>query len=99
MKRIFQHSINEAYNPRAEKELLDGFGFVSCDSYAMAAAVDDSFVTEYQQVAVTVELTGTCTRGMMVLDTLELLNKKHKAFLLKRVDVEKFKGLLINALK
>ncbi|XP_023667127.1 inosine-uridine preferring nucleoside hydrolase-like isoform X2 [Paramormyrops kingsleyae] len=99
MKRIFQHSMNEAYSPQSEKELVDGFGFVSCDSYAMAAAVDDSFVTEYEQVAVTVELAGTCTRGMMVLDTLELLNKKHKAFLLKRVDMDKFKSLLINALK
>lgn len=51
------------------------------------------------QVAVTVELQGTYTRGMMVLDYMQLLNKKHKAVILKKVDVEKFKQLLMNSLQ
>ncbi|KAG8004509.1 Inosine-uridine preferring nucleoside hydrolase [Nibea albiflora] len=51
------------------------------------------------QVAVTVELEGTYTRGMMVLDYMELLNKKHKATIMKKVDLERFKQMLMDALK
>lgn len=51
------------------------------------------------QVAVSVELKGTYTRGMMVLDYLDLLNKKHKAFIMKKIDVEKFKKMLMDALQ
>ncbi|KAL4656544.1 inosine-uridine preferring nucleoside hydrolase-like [Arapaima gigas] len=99
MAKIFQHTMDNAYSEHAQKEMVAGVGFVSCDSYAMAAAMDDSFVTKCDQVAVTVELGGNYTRGMMVLDTLELLKKKHKAFILKEVDMQKFKTLMMNALK
>lgn len=51
------------------------------------------------QVAVTVELDGTYTRGMMVLDYLGLLEKKYKATILKKVDLERFKQMLMDALK
>ncbi|KAJ8409998.1 hypothetical protein AAFF_G00210390 [Aldrovandia affinis] len=99
MKRIFQHSIEASSSERSQKEMVDGMGFVSCDSYAMAAAVDDSFVTECERVAVSVELTGSYTRGMMVLDTLDMMKKEHKAFVMKKVDLEKFKALMMAALK
>lgn len=51
------------------------------------------------QVAVTVELEGTHTRGMMVLDYMDLLKKEHKVTILKKVDLVKFKQMLMNALK
>ncbi|CAB1413469.1 unnamed protein product [Pleuronectes platessa] len=63
---------------RYQKELVSGTEFNSCDTYAVAAALDDTLLTESERVAVTVELQGTHTRGMMVLDHLELLKKKHK---------------------
>ncbi|KAJ8253507.1 hypothetical protein GJAV_G00213920 [Gymnothorax javanicus] len=99
MKRIFRHSMEACRYGHFDKEMVAGDGFVSCDSYAMAAAIDDSFMTAYQEVPVSVELTGTYTRGMMVLDTQELLKKKHKAFIMKEVDLERFKALLMAALK
>ena len=100
MKRISRHSTKACREGVFEKEIVGGGeGFVSCDSYAMAAAIDDSFVTASRQVGVTVELAGTYTRGMMVLDFLELLEKKHKAFILEKVDMEKFKALMMAALK
>ncbi|XP_051249840.1 inosine-uridine preferring nucleoside hydrolase-like [Dicentrarchus labrax] len=73
--------------------------FNSCDSYAMVAAIDDSFIKESEELAVTVEVDGTYTRGMLVLDYMHLLKKKNKAFIIKKVDLEKFKQMLINSLK
>ncbi|MEE6470488.1 hypothetical protein FKM82_008983 [Ascaphus truei] len=74
-------------------------GFVSCDSYAMAAAIDESFVTDAIKCGVHVELNGTLTRGMMVLDVTEKLQKKQKAVVMNKCDLEKFKCLLMAALK
>lgn len=51
------------------------------------------------QVAVTVELGGNYTRGMMVLDYMELLKKNHKVVIMKKVDLEMFKQMLMNSLK
>ncbi|XP_030642221.1 inosine-uridine preferring nucleoside hydrolase isoform X2 [Chanos chanos] len=99
MKKIFQHSINACFSERIEKELVGGQGFVCCDAYAMVTAIDDSFILESEERAVTVELTGTYSRGMMVVDHLDLLGKTHKAVILKKVDLEKFKKLLMDALK
>ncbi|KAM9487122.1 inosine-uridine preferring nucleoside hydrolase isoform 1-T2 [Clarias gariepinus] len=99
MKKIFQHSMDVCYNPRIEKELVSGLGFISCDSYAMAAAIDDTFIIESEHKAVTVELTGKYTRGMMVVDHLEILNKTHKIYIMRKVDLGKFEKLMTNALK
>ncbi|KAM4699330.1 inosine-uridine preferring nucleoside hydrolase-like [Discoglossus pictus] len=74
-------------------------GFVSCDSYAMAAAIDDSFVTDAINCAVSVELSGTLTRGMMVLDIAGKLQKKQKVKVMNKCDLHKFKQLMMAALK
>ncbi|XP_020848390.1 nucleoside hydrolase-like [Phascolarctos cinereus] len=74
-------------------------GFVSCDCFAMAAAIDEDLVTESMFCAVSVELTGSHTRGMMILDIDDRLQKKNKVSIAKELDVEKFKGLLMAALK
>ncbi|TRY56449.1 hypothetical protein DNTS_032916 [Danionella cerebrum] len=99
MKQIFQHSMENQFSERIEKELVAGQGFISCDSYAMAAAIDDSFVLETEERAVTVELAGNCCRGMMVVDHLDLLQKSHPAHILKKVDLNSFKKLMMNALR
>ncbi|XP_047432333.1 inosine-uridine preferring nucleoside hydrolase-like [Mugil cephalus] len=99
MERISRHTRKMVRTERYQKELVAGPGFNSCDSYAVAAAINDSLVTESEQVAVTVELEGTHTRGMMVLDYLDLLKKEHKAFILKKIDTERFKQMLMDALK
>ncbi|KAK6485399.1 pyrimidine-specific ribonucleoside hydrolase RihA-like [Huso huso] len=94
MKNIFAYSME-----MTKDDMTGGEGFLSCDSYAMAAAIDEEVVTEYIECAVSVELSGKLTRGMMVLDTLDLLKKKHKAFVMKTCDLEKFQCLLMAALK
>ncbi|XP_068428771.1 inosine-uridine preferring nucleoside hydrolase isoform X2 [Clinocottus analis] len=99
MDRIYQRSIEAAQSEHLQKEFVAGTGFVSCDAYAMAAAVDDSFVVESDHYPVSVELTGTHTRGMMIMDTVGLLKKSHKAFIMKKVDMEKFKQMMMAALQ
>ncbi|XP_030603601.1 inosine-uridine preferring nucleoside hydrolase-like isoform X2 [Archocentrus centrarchus] len=83
-----------------------GCEFDLCDAYAMAAAVNadidadiNNFITESVEVAVTVELEGTYTRGMMVLDYMHKLKKEHTVFIMKKVDLEMFQEMLINAVK
>ncbi|XP_007889312.1 probable uridine nucleosidase 1 [Callorhinchus milii] len=99
MKRISAHTAERAKSEAGSKELFFGPGFVSCDSFAMAAAIDESVVTEYSQLGVTVELHGSLTRGMMILDTLDLLKIKNRAFVMMKCDMEKYKQLLIASLK
>lgn len=82
-----------------KKESVAGSGFVSCDSYAMAAAVDDSFILESDYYPVSVELTGTHTRGMMVVDTVDFLKTAGKVFIMKKVDMQKFEQMMMAALK
>ncbi|CAH2223357.1 inosine-uridine preferring nucleoside hydrolase-like [Pelobates cultripes] len=72
--------------------------FVSYDSYAVAAAIDESIITESLECAVSVELQGHYTRGMMVLDSDEKLKKNHKVTLMKKANLEKFKQRLWSAL-
>ncbi|XP_040281164.1 pyrimidine-specific ribonucleoside hydrolase RihA-like isoform X2 [Bufo bufo] len=98
MRKISAHS--EKFTKTSAEEKADWTkGFVSCDSYAMAAAIDDKFVTDAITCAVGVELSGTLTRGMMVLDTLGMLQRKHKVFVMTKCDTEKFKILLMEALQ
>ncbi|XP_054479558.1 inosine-uridine preferring nucleoside hydrolase-like [Anoplopoma fimbria] len=99
MKKIVCLSNSKAQSADYQKETTEGKGFNSCDTYAMAAAIDDTFITESDEVAVSVELEGTYTRGMMVLDYMEKLKKKHKAIVMKKVDLEKFKQMFMNSLK
>ncbi|XP_072268036.1 inosine-uridine preferring nucleoside hydrolase-like [Pyxicephalus adspersus] len=99
MRKISAHS--DAYTERCTGKSGQVWteGFVPCDSYAMAAAIDESFVTDFIHCAVSVELNGTLTRGMMILDLQETLKKKHKVFIMTKCDTEKLKCLLKEALK
>lgn len=99
MAKIFQHSMDASKTERFEKEFVAGSGFISCDSYAMAAAIDDSFILESEHYPVSVELTGTHTRGMMVLDTVGFLKTAGKVFIIKKVDMLKFEQMMMAALK
>ncbi|TDG96239.1 hypothetical protein EPR50_G00237900 [Perca flavescens] len=99
MEKISLHTRKMVQTERYKKELVGGPGFNSCDTYALAAAIDDTLVTESEEVAVTVELEGTHARGMMVVDYMDLLKKKHKVFIMKKIDKEKFKQMMMKALK
>ncbi|KAM4796455.1 nucleoside hydrolase-like [Rhinophrynus dorsalis] len=99
MRRICAHS--EEFVRCCSAKPVEGWttGFVSCDSYAMAAAINDDFITETMMCGVSVELGGTLTRGMMVMDTTNKLKKKQKAFVMKKCNIEMFKCLMMAALK
>ncbi|XDV30813.1 hypothetical protein PO909_033652, partial [Leuciscus waleckii] len=51
MKQIFKHSMKSSQSERIEKELVAGQGFISCDSYAMAAAIEDKYIVETEHRA------------------------------------------------
>uniref|UniRef100_A0AAV2L825 Inosine/uridine-preferring nucleoside hydrolase domain-containing protein n=1 Tax=Knipowitschia caucasica TaxID=637954 RepID=A0AAV2L825_KNICA len=99
MKKITAVSRNRAQSADYLKESTAGHGFNSCDCYAMAAALDPTLMLQNIEVSVSVELEGAHTRGMMVVDYMQLLKKKHKVFLMKKFDLEKFKVMLMESLK
>ncbi|XP_023276022.1 inosine-uridine preferring nucleoside hydrolase-like [Seriola lalandi dorsalis] len=98
-KKISNLTVTKARSAEYQKETTEGKGFNSCDTYAIAAAIDPTIITESEEIAVTVELEGKYTRGMMVLDYIEQMKKKHKAVIIKKVDLEKFKQMLMNSVK
>uniref|UniRef100_A0A8C7Y456 Inosine/uridine-preferring nucleoside hydrolase domain-containing protein n=1 Tax=Oryzias sinensis TaxID=183150 RepID=A0A8C7Y456_9TELE len=58
LKEISALSMKKARSPEYEKEITAGKGFNPCDLFAMAAAVDDTFITESEQVNGSPSLTG-----------------------------------------
>ncbi|XP_043548728.1 pyrimidine-specific ribonucleoside hydrolase RihA-like [Chiloscyllium plagiosum] len=99
MKKITAHTVKFVKNMKINTDEYLEAGFLSCDSFAMAAAIDESVVTEYIHYGVSVELQGSMTRGMMIVDTLKQLGKRNQAFIMIKCDVEKFKQLMMSALK
>ncbi|KAG7262523.1 hypothetical protein CRUP_000014 [Coryphaenoides rupestris] len=91
-----------AYSPTAmrnKRDVLFGPGFVSYDSYAMAACIDGSVVTKSVECGVRVELHGTMCRGMMALDPTDQLKKPHRVSVMVECDLEKFRKMLADSLK
>ncbi|XP_014874169.1 inosine-uridine preferring nucleoside hydrolase [Poecilia latipinna] len=91
-----------AYSKEAMKNKRDvyfGPGFVSYDSYAMAACVDGSTVLESIECPVRVELQGSMSRGMLVLDRTKSLKKSHAVRVMSKCDVKKLGRLLMESLK
>ncbi|KAM9848719.1 inosine-uridine preferring nucleoside hydrolase isoform 2-T2 [Aulostomus maculatus] len=91
-----------AYSKEAMKKKRDvyfGSGFVSYDAYAMAACINSSIVTESIECPVRVELQGSITRGMLVLDRTNQLKKNHSIKVLTKCDVAKFGQLLRESLR
>ncbi|XP_019936435.2 inosine-uridine preferring nucleoside hydrolase [Paralichthys olivaceus] len=91
-----------AYSRETLKNTRDvyfGPCFVSYDSYAVAACIDGSVVTESIQCPVRVELQGTMTRGMMALDRTNKLKKSHSVFVMTKCDEAKLGQLLMGSLR
>lgn len=87
----------EALKPK--RDVYFGPGFVSYDSYALAACIDGSVVTESIKCPVRVELEGPICRAMMVLDQTNYLEKSHSVFVMSKCDVTKFSHLLMESVK
>ncbi|XP_034386667.1 inosine-uridine preferring nucleoside hydrolase [Cyclopterus lumpus] len=84
---------------RNKRDVHFGPGFVSYDAYAMAACIDGSVVTESIECPVRVELQGSMSRGMVVLDRTDELKKSHNVFVLTKCDAEKFRRLLVESVR
>lgn len=82
-----------------KRDVYFGPGFVSYDSYAMAACIDCSVVTESIECPVRVELQGSIARGMLALDRTNQLKKSHSVFVLTKCDTAKFSELLKESLR
>lgn len=100
MKKIYAYTLEKVkLSERNSGKKEDEFGFVSSDSYAVAAALDETFMPQVIEIGVTVELNGSQTRGMMVMDWDDKLKKKNKAFVVKKCDLLKLQALMMAALK
>lgn len=82
-----------------KRDVYFGPGFVSYDAYAMSAFIDGDVVTERIECPVRVELQGSVSRGMLVLDRTNRLKKKHSAFIFIKCDVAQFGELLKMSLR
>ncbi|KAI5109354.1 hypothetical protein C0J45_0751 [Silurus meridionalis] len=83
---------------RTVKDILFGSGFVPYDSFAVAACVDDSLITESIKCGVRVEIQGELGRGMMALDFTGKM-KNHQVFVMKTCNLDKFKSMLMGSLQ
>ncbi|XP_066998055.2 nucleoside hydrolase [Anabrus simplex] len=68
-----------------------------CDPIAAALAIDPAIIVEKSKCFVTVELHGQHTRGAMVVDHLCRLNKEPNVTVVKKIDIEEYKKVLMNA--
>ncbi|XP_077440170.1 uncharacterized protein LOC144062555 [Vanacampus margaritifer] len=91
-----------AFSQEALSEKRDvhfGPGFVSFDSYAVAACVDAGVVAESVRCPVRVELQGAMCRGMMALDRVGRLNKKHSVTVFTKCHKDRLARLLLESLR
>ncbi|KAM9797627.1 inosine-uridine preferring nucleoside hydrolase isoform X1 [Syngnathus typhle] len=87
-----------AFSPEIRSKQRGGYfepGFVSYDSYAVAACVDADVVAECVRCPVRVELQGTVCRGMMVLDRVGKLNKQHSVTVFTKCHKDKLAQMLL----
>lgn len=82
-----------------KRDIYFGAGFVSYDSYAMAACIDSSVITESIECPVAVELQGVISRGMMTLDRTKELKKSHSVCVFTTCDVVRVGQLLMGSLR
>lgn len=80
-------------NPIGENVQIKG-NFIPCDAYLTCCFIVPELIQKLEHCHVTVELTGTLTRGQMVVDHKKL--KTPNAFVIKEIDAELFKTFLLS---
>ncbi|XP_044525232.1 inosine-uridine preferring nucleoside hydrolase-like [Gracilinanus agilis] len=99
LKEINDQTVDDLKDTWKSTTLFGTPGYLPSDCFAVAAAIDEDFITKAIDCAVSVELAGFHTRGMMVLDTDDKLKKKNKVSIMMECNIEKFKALLTDSLK
>jgi len=74
---------------RNQREVRKMAFYLSCDLGAMVTAIDPDVINGSEDVFATVELTGTYTRGMMVVDWNGQLKKPSNVRLVTSMDTLK----------
>ncbi|XP_031573606.1 inosine-uridine preferring nucleoside hydrolase-like [Actinia tenebrosa] len=74
-----------------------GGPWLTCDPFAVAVALCPDIVLEDKMVHATIELSGKVTKGMMVIDWRGKLEKKHNVRLIEKVNLDRFKALLLRS--
>ncbi|KAK3587280.1 hypothetical protein CHS0354_034431 [Potamilus streckersoni] len=97
-KAQFNQAISHAIVHKQRVEKKSPF-YRSCDLTAMALAVDKSLAIDTESVYATVELSGTLTRGQMVVDWNGCLRKPPNVTLVKKVNVDKARQMYNQMIK
>jgi len=71
--------------------------FITCDPFAICAALEPKIVLQEKFVHATVELKGGLTRGQMVVDWRGLLKKDCNVRLLEKLDLEIFMTMMLHS--
>jgi len=80
-----------------EKKILEKYtdSWIACDQYAAAAAIEPKVVKSSLNRHCTVELSGSLTRGLMVVDKMGILRQPNNVTLIKELDEELCKRMMI----
>lgn len=70
--------------------------YTSCDLLTMAIVINDSIATDVGHLYATVELTGTLSKGQMVVDWRGFIEKPPNMKIVRKVDYEEAKKLFFN---
>ena len=84
---------------RAARELQGQSGLALADPVAMAVALDDTIAVERARCFVDIATAEETTRGMTVVDRLGVTDREPNAEVCFRIDVERWKALLGEALR
>ena len=72
---------------------------VLCDEYAASIVVCPEIILKQENVFASIEVQGQYTRGQMVIDWRNVLNKRKNVFIVTEMDEEKCKSIYKKALQ
>ena len=90
VKANFHRAINE-YTEKRRKEVYKAKAYYSCDPIAMTCALDKEAILEVDSKFASIELAGTLTRGLMVIDWLGQSDKPANVNIVKKVNLDVIK--------
>ena len=73
--------------------------FITCDPFAICAAINPQIVLQEKLVHASVELCGHLTRGQMVVDWRSVLKKECNVRLLEKLNLDLFKKMMLQSVK
>ncbi|MEH1849374.1 MAG: nucleoside hydrolase [Nostoc sp.] len=79
--------------------MLPAIGLTLADPVAMAVALDPTIVTRQSKYFVDIEITSDLTRGMTVIDELDVLHKEPNITVVREIDIPRWKEILYSCLR